>query len=261
MHLSEEAFRQFKRKDFAELRPHEEGEDIGDVSVSAANRRNVSPKKGDMIARNPDDHSDQWLVARKFFRKHYVGEAGGSGYSAAFTHPDPLDPNDRVRQKTQARQGDFPYDGPTLYGGPIGTDMGGAVYQRVPDHTPPKPQHKKASDEMPYGEYGVAWEQLESLLDPYSPGDQADDALSLGYGSHGRMGEEDGEEIDIDPLQALLRSIVPLDRPPVGPKSGLMVMLMPPEDEIVPADDGGGDDLYSDWGERVYAPGAEDDPI
>jgi hypothetical protein len=75
------------------------------------------------------------------------------------------------------------------------------------------------------------------------------------------MGEEDGEEIDIDPLQALLRSIVPLDRPPVGPKSGLMVMLMPPEDEIVPADDGGGDDLYSDWGERVYAPGAEDDPI
>jgi hypothetical protein len=258
MRLSEEAFRQFKRRDFAELRPYEEGDDIDDVSVSTADRRNGSPKKGDMIARNPDDHSDQWLVARKFFRKHYVSEAGGSGYSAAFTHPDGMDPNDRVRQKTQARQGDFPYDGPTLYGGPVGTDMGGAAYQRVPDHTPPKPQHKKASDGMPYGEYGVAWEQLESLLDPYSPGDQADDALSLGYGSHGRMGEEDGEETDIDALQGLLRSLAPIDRSVAGPKSGLVAMLIPPE--IVPLGDGDGDDLFSDWGERVYAPGAEDDP-
>lgn len=260
MRLSEESFREFKRKDSAELRPYEEGEDLGDVSISAADRRNGSPKKGDMIARNPDDHSDQWLVARRFFKKHYVAEAGGSGYSAAFTHPDPLDPNDRVRQKTQSRSGDFPYDGPTLYGGPIGTDMGGAAYQRVPDHTPPRPQHKRASDEMPYGEYGVAWEQLESLLDPYSPGDQADDALSLGYGAHGRMGEDgEGEEVDLDALQHLLRSLVPSDRPIAGPESGLVVMLMP--SEIVPADDGGDDDLYSDWGERVYAPGAEDDPV
>lgn len=266
MRLSEESFKQFKRKDFAELRPYEEGEDLGDVSISAADRRNGSPKKGDMIARNPDDHSDQWLVARRFFKKHYVAEAGSSGYSAAFTHPDPLDPNDRVRQKTQARPGDFPYDGPTLYGGPIGTDMGGAAYQRAPDHTPPRPRHKRASDEMPYGEYGVAWEQLESLLDPYSPGDQADDALSLGYGSHGRMGEEEGEldgwtphdEVDLDALQTLLRSLVPLDRP-TRPESGLVVMLMP--SEIVPADDPECDDLYSSEGPHVYAPGAEDDPI
>lgn len=255
-HRAEESFRRFKRKDFAELRPYEKGEDLTDVSISSADRRNGSPKAGDMIARNPDDHSDQWLVAKRFFKKHYVTEAGGSGYSAAFTHPDPLDPNDRVRQKTQARQGDFPYDGPTLYGGPVGTDMGGAAYQRAPDHTPPKPRHAKASDEIPYGEYGVAWEQLESLLDPYSPGDQADDALALGYGSHGRMGEDD-DGLDPDGLRDLLMSLA-LPVRPSRPGPGLVVMLMP---EIVPADDPERDDLYSSEGPHVYAPGAEDDPI
>jgi hypothetical protein len=168
-----------------------------------------------------------------------------------------MDQNDRVRQKTQSRAGSFPYDSPTSYGGPIGTDLGGAAYQRVPDHTPPKPRNRKASDVMPYGEYGVAWEQLESLLDPYSSGDQADDAFGLGYGEHGRMGEDD--EVDIAGLHDLLRSIAPLDRPERPAETGLVVMLMPPE--ILPADDGDGDDLYSDWGEHVYAPGAEDDPV
>ena len=99
-----------------------------------------------------------------FSLKDYVNEAGGSGYSAAFTHPDPLDPNDSLRQRTQSRQGNFPYDSPVSYGGPIGTDMGGAAYQRAPDHTPPKPRNRKADSDMPYGEYGVAWEQVTAML-------------------------------------------------------------------------------------------------
>ena len=54
----------------------------------------------------------------------------GSGYSAAFTHPDPLDPNDELRQKTQARADNYPYDMPVSYGQSISTDDGGAAHRQ-----------------------------------------------------------------------------------------------------------------------------------
>lgn len=54
----------------------------------------------------------------------------GSGrYTAAFTHPDPLDPNDRVRQKTHSRSKEFPYDRPVRYGEPESQAMDGSKYQ------------------------------------------------------------------------------------------------------------------------------------
>jgi len=31
-----------------------------------------SPKEGDMIARNPANHKDQWLVAAKYFKENFV---------------------------------------------------------------------------------------------------------------------------------------------------------------------------------------------
>ena len=40
------------------------------VSVSAADKENGSPKPGDMIARNPKNHADQWLVAAKYFAEN-----------------------------------------------------------------------------------------------------------------------------------------------------------------------------------------------
>ena len=265
-----DGFRKYKRKAFAELRPYEEGDDLDGVSISSADRRNGSPKKGDMIARNPDDHDDQWLVAKAFFKKSYVAEAGGSGYTTAFTHPDPLDPNDALRQRTQARSSSYPYDMPVSYGRPIGTDMGGAAYQRAPDQTPPKPQHKGAGSKMPYGQRGRAWEQLESLLDPYSPGDQADDAPSLGYGNTGRMGEDGMEpcDLDLDALRNDFRTAF-VDTLPIASKMGskrlfgLLVQLDPEysAELFAPESDDEMNDLYSDWGDRVYAPGAEDDPV
>lgn len=59
-----------------------------------------------------------------------VSEAGhGSGrYTAAFTHPDPMDPNDRVRQKSHSRSKEFPYDRPTRYGEPESQAMDGSKY-------------------------------------------------------------------------------------------------------------------------------------
>jgi hypothetical protein len=65
-------FKKYRRKQIAELRPYIEGEKLSDrVSVSAADRENGSPKPGDMIARNPKDHNDQWLVAKEYFEENF----------------------------------------------------------------------------------------------------------------------------------------------------------------------------------------------
>jgi len=58
---------QYKRKGLSEMRPYTSGEDISNVSVSEPDLQNGSPKQGDMIARNPKNHADQWLVAQKYF--------------------------------------------------------------------------------------------------------------------------------------------------------------------------------------------------
>ena len=41
------------------------------VSISDADLKNGSPKIGDMIARNPINHNDQWLVAEKYFNDNF----------------------------------------------------------------------------------------------------------------------------------------------------------------------------------------------
>ena len=41
------------------------------VSISQADKDNGSPKVGDMIARNPKNHHDQWLVAEKYFKENF----------------------------------------------------------------------------------------------------------------------------------------------------------------------------------------------
>nr|BDD48401.1 hypothetical protein 7 [Balneolaceae bacterium] len=41
------------------------------ISISESDKKNGSPKAGDMIARNPDDHEDQWLVAADFHEANY----------------------------------------------------------------------------------------------------------------------------------------------------------------------------------------------
>jgi hypothetical protein len=42
------------------------------VSISQVDKDNGSPKEGDMIARNPENHLDQWLVAKDFFEQNYT---------------------------------------------------------------------------------------------------------------------------------------------------------------------------------------------
>jgi hypothetical protein len=70
--MSDKEFKRYRRKQVAELRPYVPGESLGDrVSVSASDREAGSPKEGDMIARNPDDHADQWLVAKEYFETNF----------------------------------------------------------------------------------------------------------------------------------------------------------------------------------------------
>jgi ABC-type microcin C transport system permease subunit YejE len=65
-------FKQYRRSQIAELRPYVIGESLeSSVSVSEADQENGSPKLGDMIARNPKNHKDQWLVAAKYFADNF----------------------------------------------------------------------------------------------------------------------------------------------------------------------------------------------
>ena len=71
------SFKQYRRKQIAELRPYDPaGRDkfgLPDtVSVSAEDRKAGSPKIGDMIARNPKNHDDQWLVAARYFADNFA---------------------------------------------------------------------------------------------------------------------------------------------------------------------------------------------
>lgn len=81
-------FEKFRRKQIAELRTvtqedvkefkernllsaHETKDNVIEVSISDVDLLNGSPKIGDMIARNPKNHLDQWLVAEKYFNDNF----------------------------------------------------------------------------------------------------------------------------------------------------------------------------------------------
>lgn len=42
------------------------------ISISKTDRENGSPKIGDMIARNPKNHDDQWLVAEQYYKDNFA---------------------------------------------------------------------------------------------------------------------------------------------------------------------------------------------
>lgn len=60
-------FQQYRRTNISEMRPYVENEDLSGVSISAQDLDAGSPKAGDMIARNPKNHDDKWLVAAQYF--------------------------------------------------------------------------------------------------------------------------------------------------------------------------------------------------
>lgn len=65
------SFKRYRRKAIADLRPYVPGEDMTGISVSEVDRAAGSPKAGDMIARNPLNEDDKWLVAKDYFAVNF----------------------------------------------------------------------------------------------------------------------------------------------------------------------------------------------
>lgn len=57
-------WKSYRKKGITELRPYVPGEPLTDVVIG-------NPKPGDWIARDPSNHSDQWLVTAEFFDNNY----------------------------------------------------------------------------------------------------------------------------------------------------------------------------------------------
>jgi hypothetical protein len=64
-------FAKYRRTQIAEMTPWLPGLDMTRVSVSLPDGEDGSPKAGDMIARNPKNHADMWLVAAKYFADNF----------------------------------------------------------------------------------------------------------------------------------------------------------------------------------------------
>lgn len=77
-------FKKYRRTNIAEMRPVTHAECRGyhtalpklisngvEVSISKEDRKAGSPKIGDMIARNPDNHDDQWLVSQSYYENNF----------------------------------------------------------------------------------------------------------------------------------------------------------------------------------------------
>lgn len=69
-------FKKYKREQIGELRPVTPEEIAtktldAKISLSKADADNGSPLEGDMIARNPNNHEDQWLVAKQYFEDNF----------------------------------------------------------------------------------------------------------------------------------------------------------------------------------------------
>ena len=64
-------WKKYRRLGVAEMTEWDKDMDMTNISVSDADIKNGSPKPGDMIARNPKNHNDKWLVAEKYFKSSF----------------------------------------------------------------------------------------------------------------------------------------------------------------------------------------------
>jgi hypothetical protein len=60
-------WKMYRKTALQEMRSYIPGEDLTGISV---NKEDV-PELGGMIARNSDNHADQWYVAKDFFENKY----------------------------------------------------------------------------------------------------------------------------------------------------------------------------------------------
>ena len=64
-------YKQFRRKQIAEMRPYQDGERPKWRLHIQSIRSAGSPKPGDVTARNPKNRTDKWLVPAKYFADNF----------------------------------------------------------------------------------------------------------------------------------------------------------------------------------------------
>lgn len=69
--MNESVFKKYRKNQLVEMRPYVKDENMAFVSIAVLDKEAGSPRKGDMIARNPKNYNDQWLVSKKYFEENY----------------------------------------------------------------------------------------------------------------------------------------------------------------------------------------------
>lgn len=62
----------YVRKGYSEMRKYVEGEDMTGISISDEDA--VAGLTGGYVARNPENHKDQWFVAKAWVEANYIKE-------------------------------------------------------------------------------------------------------------------------------------------------------------------------------------------
>ena len=65
-------YKQYRKKTPIDVMPWSEDIDMSGVTVNPNDRYAGSPKLGDMIGRNPNNHADRWLISERYFAESYV---------------------------------------------------------------------------------------------------------------------------------------------------------------------------------------------
>lgn len=69
--LPTDGYARYRRTQIAEMARWTPGFNMEGVSISVPDKEAGSPKEGDMIARNPKNHADKWLVAQQYFSDNF----------------------------------------------------------------------------------------------------------------------------------------------------------------------------------------------
>ena len=189
------------------------------------------------------------------------GGGGAAGYTTAFTHPDPMDPNDRVRQKTQSRASNYPYDMPVMYGRSTHASFDGDERQDGADDGPPPPP-RNSGPPRPM----TVWDRMSDITDGIERsaiGSGYESEVDLGLGYHGRMGEEgmDPFELEMDSLRQDFRNSYQnaaqvTDRMS-SPSLFVLLTKLDPEfsaETFAPEDEDEMRGVYSQWADRMSGP-------
>ena len=61
----------YRKKGTIEAERWQPGIDMEGVNISHADKDAGHPKDGDMVARDPENEKDRWLISADYFRRHY----------------------------------------------------------------------------------------------------------------------------------------------------------------------------------------------